>query len=205
MPGEERDPTEISLVVAPAQFGEFFPILLRGFHVAARVPCTVRDLLCDQFGLSPDYAATRITTIFLDGKATDDIDEALVRDRSTVALSAAMPGLVGATMRRGGFYAALRGAITHRENGDAGASQDGMVRIKLFNMLLRELGPPFLARGIFLNQSDLADFFRTMSDHFRRGCSEARVNGMRVVPASLQDGGFLPNGEPVRFSVEFGE
>jgi hypothetical protein len=115
---------------------EFFPILQQGFGIKALVPCTVKNLLCDQFGLSYDYVLGRITTIFLNGKATDSIDEAIVKERSTIALSAAMPGVVGATMRRGSFYASMRSAITCKDKGKAGASSEAMIWVKLFNLLL---------------------------------------------------------------------
>ena len=54
----------------------------------------------------------------LDGKPVDDIGAALVQDGSTLALSAAMPGLVGATLRRGGAYSSFRSAITYHETGE---------------------------------------------------------------------------------------
>ena len=64
-----------------------------------------------------EYVENRIQTIFLDGKAVDDLGEAKVRDGSILALSAAMPGLVGATLRRGGAFASLRRSITFSEGG----------------------------------------------------------------------------------------
>ncbi len=193
----------ISLVVARSQLGEFFPLLLRGCRVAARVPCTVKDLLCGQFGLNQDYVTTRITTIFLDGKPTDSIDEAQVTDRSTLALSAAMPGLVGATMRRGGFYAAMRGAITHQGSVEEGTCKQGTVRIKLFNMLLHELGPLLLAKGVMMTPAEMEDLFLDSSDDFWQGCSEARVSGRTVTTDSLKQGDLPVTGESITFSVTF--
>ena len=65
-----------------------------------------------------------------------------------LALSAAMPGLVGATLRRGGTYAAMRAAITRAaERGAAAAREEPLVRVKLFNLLIDELGPLLLARA----------------------------------------------------------
>ena len=93
----------------------FSPVLAKGFVVKIQVGCTVRELVCDQFGLSVDYLENRIQTIFLDGKAVDNVNTAVVRQDSTLALSAAMPGLAGATLRRGGFFAAMRSQITHNK------------------------------------------------------------------------------------------
>jgi hypothetical protein len=68
-----------------------------------------------------------------------------------------MPGLVGATLRRGGYYAAMRAAITQ---GAERASEIGpggiLVRVKLFNLLVPELGPVLLARGVVLAREDAA-------------------------------------------------
>jgi len=54
----------------------------------------------------------KISTIFLDGKAVDSPETALLREGSTLALSSAMPGLAGAILRRDGPYASLRSSIT---------------------------------------------------------------------------------------------
>ncbi|NJL58424.1 MAG: hypothetical protein HC887_00995 [Desulfobacteraceae bacterium] len=62
----------------------------------------MQTLLCDILEIPKDYVLNRISTIFLDGKPVDCLDTAFVRNHSVVSLSAAMPGLVGAVMRRGG-------------------------------------------------------------------------------------------------------
>ncbi len=191
----------LSLTLNPQQFAEFLHLLQEGVVVTARVPCTLKDLLCDQFGLTPEYVSERVTTIFLDGKATDAIDEALVREGSTVALSAAMPGLVGATMRRGGFYAAMRSAITHNETGKCTAAKEGVVRLKLFNMLLHELGPAFLSRGIIIEPAELYEFVRDRPALLLDGHSGALIDGDPVTLAHL---GALP-GQAVSLFVKFRE
>lgn len=137
------------------QLDAFFPILQKGVMVPATVGCTLKSLLCEQFAIPADYVADRITTIFLDNRPVDDLERTIIHDESRVTLSAAMPGLVGATMRRGGFYAALRHGISHGfENGSA-VGTSGTVRLKLFNLLLAELGPLVLARGLLLERNEL--------------------------------------------------
>jgi hypothetical protein len=122
----------------------------------------IRELLHDSLGLTDEYIETRIQTVFLDGKPVDDIDGALIRDGSTLALAPAMPGLMGAMLRRGGFYAPMRSGITHR--GDAGAQGlgQGRITVKLFGMALRELGPQVLERGIEVDAGDLAQIVREL-------------------------------------------
>jgi len=195
--------SHISLIMEHKLAGEFFPILQQGFGEMVLVPCTVKNLLCDQFGLSDAYVSGRITTIFLDGKPTDSIDEVIVKERSTIALSAAMPGVVGATMRRGSFYASMRSAITCQDKGKDGASKEGMIWVKLFNLLLTDLGPEFLKKGIIMTPSALSDFFIQKTDTFWQGCNGALINGKPVAPASLKRAALYTDCEIIRLSIEF--
>jgi hypothetical protein len=185
------------------RLGEFFPILQQGFGVPALVPATVREILCDEFGMNAGYVTDRITTIFLDGKATDDIDKAVVGDGALLALSAAMPGLVGATMRRGGYYAAMRSAITLGKQENAGSCGEGTVRLKLFNLLLPELGPEFLQRGILLSGAEAAAFFRERDEAFWTGCAGVLLDSAPLEPERLENGEVLAGNGTVRLSVVF--
>lgn len=139
------------------QLNDFFPLLQKGVTVPATVGCTLKSLLSDQFAIPSDYVSDRITTVFLDNRPVDDLNRAIIQDGSRVTLSAAMPGLVGATMRRGGFYAALRQGISHATDSVTAADEYGTVRLKLFNLLLAELGPLVLARGLILDHDELND------------------------------------------------
>jgi hypothetical protein len=142
------------------QLNIFFPLLQKGVKVQVTAGCTLKSLLCDQFAIPADYVTDRITTIFFNNHPVDDLDLAIVQDGSQIALSAAMPGLVGATMRRGGFYAALRQGISHAADSGTAAGECGTVRVKLFNLLLTELGPLVLARGLILEQGELNDLLQ---------------------------------------------
>jgi hypothetical protein len=139
------------------QLSVFFPMLQRGVTVQAEVGCSLKNLLCSQFSIPEEYVNGRITTIFLDNSPVDDMERSLIHEGSRVSLSAAMPGLVGATMRRSSFYAALRHGITHLEKNDDLSIGQGTVKLKLFNLLLPELAPLILARGVLLSQDELDD------------------------------------------------
>ena len=152
----------VALHLAPDQLCAFFPLLQKGVAVPAMVGCTLKSLLCDQLSIPADYVTDRITTIFIDNHPVDDLEHTIVQDGSRVTLSAAMPGLVGATMRRGGFYAALRQGISHVAGSGAAAGGSGTVRVKLFNLLLAELGPLVLARGLILEQDELAGLLKDL-------------------------------------------
>jgi hypothetical protein len=150
----------LAMVLREEALANFTPLLQSGVRVVCRTGTTLEELLVEQWGLAPSYVAGRITTLFLNSQAVDSVATTRVLSGSTVALSGAMPGLVGATMRRGGYYAAMRGAMTCRQDDDVTHTGVGRVRVKLFNLLLGELGPGFLARGIVLEAGELAGFVR---------------------------------------------
>jgi hypothetical protein len=148
--------------------------------VKAELGCSIKSLLCHQMGLTPQYLEERIQTIFLDGRPVDNIESATVMQGSILALSAALPGLVGAVLRKGGYYAPLRSHISHTVMTDYQYPQEGMIFVKLFNLILEELGPAFLKKGIWLNGADLSDFLKRLPDAFWAGCKAARVDGKKL-------------------------
>jgi len=202
----ETHPPRLVLTMDSARLGAFFPLLRQGFSVEARVGCPLEDILCRQWGIDPDYVAQRITTIFLNSRAIDDVKSALVRGGAAIALSGAMPGLVGATMRRGGYYAAMRGAMTHQESMQWEGEDFGRIRVKLFNLVVAELGPGFLRRGILLPSNELGEFLAGQPPQFWAGCRQARLDGEPVEPETLAVGKRLPSAPRfVELSVIFKE
>lgn len=152
----DQKSVKLSFVLRQNKISVFFPLLQQGFQVTATVGCDIQNLLCDQFGMLPDYLSDRINTIFLNGSPVDEVTSTLVEDGATLALSASMPGLVGATFRKSGCLAAFRGSITYQNEEDAQAAcRDGSITLKLFNLLVSEIGPSFLERGIWVDGSDL--------------------------------------------------
>ena len=167
----------VALRITRDQLDAFFPMLQRGVTVQAEVGCPLRELLCTQFGIPEEYVAGQITTIFLDNRPVDDLEGSLIHEGSRVTLSAAMPGLVGATMRRSGFYAALRQGITHAEQGGEVRAGQGTVRLKLFNLLLPELAPLILARGILLERDELDGLLKALEAASRMGVASSYLCG----------------------------
>ena len=158
----------------------FTGLFSSGVTVAGRTGCNLRDFVCEQLGVSEEYLEQRIQTIFLNGKAVDDYEAALVTDGSSLALSAAMPGLVGAVFRRGGFYAGLRNSVTHQSDDSAACAMDGTVTVKLFNLTVKELGPLLLANGVRVGGKDLQELFKQFADDFRSGCRQALLNDQPI-------------------------
>lgn len=174
-----------SLVVAPAAGprGRLVTLLSRGCFVRITTGSTVRELLLRQLHIDPAYVEKEIKIVFLDGSPVDELDAAVVRDGATLALSGAMPGLVGAAMRRDG-PSWMRQAITHREAGGARPVFPGVVFLKLFNQVMEDLGARFLVAGVYVETAALAAFLRRFDEGFWRECPMT-LNGVAVGPAAL--------------------
>ncbi len=178
--------TSLAFILKSDHLAVFFPLLQQGVRVEAQVGCDIQSLLCDQFKLAPDYLADRITTIFLNGKPVDDVATAVVTDGATLALSAAMPGLVGATLRKAGCLASFRNTISHcNEAESAAACEDGLITLKLFNMLLSEMGPQYLAHGVWIRGRELQACLKEYPHDLKTVVVSLAQDGQTLDPAKL--------------------
>jgi len=159
---------------------EIGQLLQHGFKLRARLGTSIRDILCHQFGVSPTYLDQRVNTIFLDGKPVDDVDSSTIQEGSVLALSAAMPGFVGAALRKGGYYSAMRREISHVEEIQSRSDLEGFFTLKLYNMVAKELGPIFLQSGIWVLWEDLKDLFSTRSRSIWSGCVRIQEDGREI-------------------------
>ena len=147
---------QLTLSVARGELSRFNALFQQGVGTHAAAGSSVYGFLTCELGLAPDYVRERITTVFLDGQVVDGLDDAALRDGSLLAVSAAMPGLVGATLRRSSPYAVMRAAITRTADRAPAEERAGtiLIRLKLFNLLLEEMGPVLLEHGIVLDRGD---------------------------------------------------
>ena len=167
----------LHLDVDPAGLSLFCSLLEKGVTFEAKTGCTVRSFLCGQLGLANEYLDERIQTLFLDARPVDDVDTAVVRDGSTLALSAAMPGLVGATMRKGGRYAAFRKDISQSADECGICAASGRVTVKLFNMVAKEVGGRLLQTGVEVDGRDIANLARRHAVAMSRSIKAAHMDG----------------------------
>ena len=163
----------------------FVGLLNAGFMIKFRSGESVQTLLCERVGLDKSYFDERIQTLFLNSKPVDNSATAAVRNGSTLALSAAMPGLVGATFRKGGKYRWMRDSISHPDDGDVGAGKTGWVTVKLFNLILKELGPFFLKAGVWLKGEAVQSFFVDRLPSLADDIQSVVFNGREIAPATL--------------------
>ena len=198
-PSEGNYP-RLAFVVGEGQVAVFFRHLQQGVKIRRRTGCSVDVFLREEIGAVPE-TINKIQSIILDGKPVDDIGSALVHDGSVLALSAAMPGLVGATLRRGGAYSSFRGAITYQETEAACMPGKGWVRVKIFNLLMAEMGPDLLRQGVLVSANDLLSLLMERAGELRPGCS-VTLDGRSVDVGSLGEGAMPAGTDQVFLTVE---
>ena len=134
--------------IAPGNLPGLLGLMGKGILVPIQGNQALASFLRDRLGIDSDYLTNRIQTIFLNSQPVDNTDKACLRDGDTLALSAAMPGLVGTTFRKGGHLAEFRKRISYRrEVTDLVDPFSGNVTIRLFNMIANELGPLLMEIG----------------------------------------------------------
>jgi hypothetical protein len=176
----------LSMVVTSKVVPLFYQLLGHGFCVNVQTGSSVKELLCNQLGIHEDYLDQRIKSIFLNGKVVDDADTAIVDRDATIALSGAMPGLVGAILRSGGFYAPMRSQISHEKNKPPSRHKRGTITLKLLNLVVRELGPTFLQQGVLIQKNEIRSFIERHKEALMTECLGVELQDTPVAVASLQ-------------------
>jgi hypothetical protein len=191
---------KLTFVVDGPMVARFFLLLQQGVKIRRRVGCGVEAFLREELGAGPEMIE-KIQSIMLDGKAVDDIGSSLVHEGSVLALSGAMPGLVGATLRRGGAYSSFRSAITYHEPEKACMPGEGWVSIKIFNLLMAELGPGLLRQGVLVNTAEITNYLVERSQEFRQGCS-VTLDGKPIDITMVERGTLLTGKGEVFLTVD---
>ncbi|MEW5745745.1 MAG: hypothetical protein AB1805_09965 [Nitrospirota bacterium] len=197
MPG----PRPLRLLLRADMLPLFFSLLQQGVMVRVPGGCSVgmflRDLLC----LDERFIRERIATVLLDGRPVDDLDSAILRNESCLALSGALPGLVGAVMRREGLCSPMRSSLTYQESALPAARGESVITLKLFNVLLGAMGPDLLSRGVLVRASRLMALVREHRREIEAGSGELLLDGERRTVEVLCSEGALQRDEVVVLSV----
>ena len=161
-------------------------VFRQGVQMEILAGSSIRQVIVEQLGIAEDYLENRVQTLFLNGKPVDDVDAMKVSDGSVLALSAAMPGLAGATLRKGGKYAAFRQQISLGSDSPVPVLRKGRMILKLFNQVTEEQGPVVLTKGIGMSGGDFLDVIRKAQDQsLMQEILKAEVNGKAIAPEML--------------------
>ena len=178
---------QLCLVVRDDLVPLFLRLLSQGVVEFIQAGSSIKELLCGQLNIQEEYLDGRIKTIFLNSKAVDDVESSIVENESTLALSGPMPGLAGATFRRGGFFSGLRSQISNDKTLSSAPKETGKIRLKLFNLVVKELGPNFLERGVWIKQEQLQDFISGNVDQLTKGCISAKIDGQDIESTEISN------------------
>ncbi|NNL78203.1 MAG: hypothetical protein HKO68_17880 [Desulfobacterales bacterium] len=162
-----------------------FSLLSAGFSVIVKAGCSINDLLSQEIGISQTYIDDRIQTIFLNGKAVDDSRSATLEEGAILALSAAMPGMVGSTFRKSGVFASMRSQISHVTDPSVNLDSQIEVKLKLFNLIAKELGPAIFQNGIFIDGKLFQNFLLHNSENLKTACISIHLNDEKTDIARL--------------------
>jgi hypothetical protein len=177
--------------------------LQKGVDIWFQSGCSVTELVCDQLGVPKDYLDNRVQTIFVNGKVVDKPESSTLHAGDILTLSAAMPGLAGTTLRRGGHLGAFRGGITHDETKTDDPSEWAKLTIKVFNLLIKDLSPVILGRGVVIDKAQASSLFNGRPASFWELCREAKLDGKALSPQEFGALGWLAQGRETDLVVEF--
>jgi len=170
----------IRLTWVESRIHELSGLVQRGFEVQALLGLSIREVLCNQLLMTQDYLDNHVNTIFLNGKSVDDVDVTLIEPGAVLALSASMPGFVGAAFRKGGHYALMRREISHVLGKKLVTVQPGMFILKLYNAVAKDWLAHFISHGITVKAVDLLAFLSTQSEGFWTGCIGGTLDGISI-------------------------
>jgi hypothetical protein len=194
------DILEITLALSGTTVSRILPLLGEGIWLRGTDGETVEDFLVKTVGISPVYLKERVQTVFLNGRALDDFNTARVTEGATLALSAAMPGLAGAVLRRGGVYAPMHRPISQEVQSPTAVSGEIFVVLKLFNMIASELGPELLKKGVLVPAFRLKDFIERQGPWGWDACLSAEAAGQPVNVAQIVE--LIASRQWLRLSVQ---
>ncbi len=179
----------LKILIKPEFMSGFLRLFLTGVRINTHCGISIREFICDQLGVDVSYFDNRIQTIFLNGKAIDSPENTHIQEGSTLAMSAAMPGLVGSTFRKKGVLASFRSNITHQADSAVKMTKSkktDWITIKLFNYITRELGPNVLERGVSVKVSNLKEVLNSQQQ-------KTIKTGLELADIKLND-------KPIEFS-----
>jgi len=166
----------LQITIMPEQVQVFFRLLARGVRIDVASGSSVQDVMLNELGLDEGYVEQRIQTVFLNNKPVDRIDTALITEGATLALSSAMPGLVGATLRRAGHFSSMRSQISHENESIPQTGLKAELTLKLFNLVAMEVGPGVLSRGVRAGGMDFQNIILNRLGEFQEQRPRFKLN-----------------------------
>ena len=170
------DQTQVRIEVQGQEITPVHGLLREGVHTRVHLGTSVQQVLTQDLHIPQERVDQDVQSIFLNGHPVDDMRTLIRAEGSVLTLSAAMPGLVGACMRRDGAYAQLRESISwQEERADEEEVHLGSIRVKLFNLMVPVLGPILLRHGVLVQGHRLRDVLASVQGS--GWVSSVQING----------------------------
>lgn len=172
----------LRLRMEATRFRAFMRFLLEGLQVKILNGWSIAEFLTKHYGLTLDYIEDRIRCIFLNFAPADDVNANFLQDGSILSLCDAVPGLAGSTMRRDTPHLREMRSISASdlESKPLEAGTPGFIHVKLFNLMVRELGPTLLDKGLWLSGEELEKFLKEQDGEFWGGCRGVELDGQKM-------------------------
>ena len=160
----------------------FASLLQHGILFPVQQPVPLVPFLLSLPGFTAEYIEQTVQTIFINGEPADSLQRELGAG-TTLALSAAMPGLAGAIFRRQGVHGSLRTRPPEQDR-TAGV-QEGYLTLKLFNSIAFERVGDLLTQGILITGKAWQQFAAMHGTQLQPPCTMA-LDGDAVDLQGLQ-------------------
>lgn len=177
------DAPRLTLMLPPASIAGFASLLQHGILFAVDRPVGMLPFLLSLPGFDAAYIESAVQTIFINGVAADSLDR-ILSIGSTLALSAAMPGLAGAIFRRQGLHASLRSKPQEKAPAGPDRPGAGFLTLKLFNRIAADRVEDLLTQGILIAGASFRDF-AVRRDALFQPPAQLMFSGASVDPADL--------------------
>jgi len=155
---------QLTLTLPEEGVAGFASLFQHGILFAVDRPVALLPFLLSLPGFTAEYTEKTVQTIFINGVAADSLDRSLPAG-STLALSAAMPGLAGAIFRRQGLHGSLRSQPEAKVASAQSAS--GFITLKLFNSIATDRASDLLVQGVHVPGKAFHNFAAKREHLFR--------------------------------------
>lgn len=156
----------LRLILPANDLAGFASLFQHGILYPVEGPTSAWPFLLALPGFTANYLEQAVQTVFINGVAADSLKDDLAAG-TTVALSAAMPGLAGAIFRRQGAHGSLRSQPNRPAPEPNAIPARGYITLKLFNSIATDRVRDLMTAGVRVRGQALLEFANRRSDLFQ--------------------------------------
>ena len=81
----------------------------------------------------------------------------------------------------------MRSQISHSKDSYSALNREGKINLKLFNLIVKEMGPTFLKQGIWIKGNNFYNFVDRRQVDFWMGFKAVELDGKDIDPAKIKE------------------